>query len=169
MPYRNCELCKNQFKTSDYLLKTGKGRFCSQSCRSKVVYHISVLKGWTFKDGKHSDLVKKRQSERLLGKSGELARNWKGGISRTYKTGYYTPKYREWRIKVFERDNYTCQKCGVSGNKKYLTAHHIKSFSHYPELRFSLSNGITLCEPCHSKTDNYKGRNNKLKGTKKLA
>ena len=25
------------------------------------------------------------------------------------------------------------------------------------------SNGLTLCEPCHSKTDNYKGRAKKKK------
>ena len=81
--------------------------------------------------------------------------NWKGGISRVYKTGYYSEEYKEWREKVFERDNYICQMCG---SKDYITAHHIKSFAYYPELRFDVDNGITLCEKCHSTTDNYKGR-----------
>lgn len=84
---------------------------------------------------------------------------WKGGVSRAYTTGYYSKEYKEWRTTVFERDNFTCQDCGDGG---YVTAHHIKSFAHYPELRFELDNGMTLCEPCHSKTDNYKGRGHKL-------
>jgi hypothetical protein len=81
---------------------------------------------------------------------------WKGGNSKNYKTGYYSKKYKDWRISVFKRDNYTCQECTKKG--VYLTAHHIKSFALYPELRFELNNGLTLCEDCHKKTDNYKGR-----------
>ncbi|HIH22634.1 TPA: HNH endonuclease [Candidatus Micrarchaeota archaeon] len=84
--------------------------------------------------------------------------NWKGGTSKGYRNGYYSLGYKNWRRKVFERDSFTCQGCGVKGNKKYLTVHHIKSFVHYKKLRYELSNGITLCESCHSKTDNYKGR-----------
>jgi hypothetical protein len=90
--------------------------------------------------------------------AGEKHWAWKGGNSYRYKKGYKTVEYREWRTAVFERDNYTC-KCGFKGSKGYITAHHIKSFAHYPELRYEVSNGITLCEKCHSETDNYKGRN----------
>jgi 5-methylcytosine-specific restriction endonuclease McrA len=60
---------------------------------------------------------------------------------------------REWRIAVFERDDYTCQLCFVRGGR--LQADHIKPFSQYPELRYDLSNGRTLCAPCHQKTDTY--------------
>ena len=94
-----------------------------------------------------------------LGKSqfGEKSPVWKGGSSRVYKTGYYSIKYREWRKAVFERDNFECQKC-LQKRGNYITAHHIKSFSKYPKLKYEISNGITLCENCHSDTDNYKGR-----------
>lgn len=60
---------------------------------------------------------------------------------------------REWRTSVFEHDHYTCQNCGQIGGR--LQAHHIKPFKGHPELRYELSNGLTLCVSCHSKTDTY--------------
>ena len=93
----------------------------------------------------------------------KLNPNWKGGKSKAYKTCYYSFEYKKWRMQVFERDAFTCQKCGYIG---YITAHHIKSFANYPDLRFDLSNGLTLCEKYHSETDNYKGKNNKKNNKK---
>ena len=59
----------------------------------------------------------------------------------------FTSEYKEWRTSVFKRDNFTCQKCGIVGGE--LNAHHIKPYAKYKELRYELSNGITLCEDCH--------------------
>jgi len=103
-------------------------------------------------------LISWNKGLRMPWKCGENHPNWKGGTSRIYKTGYYSREYIDWRKEVFERDKYTCQNCG---DKKYITAHHIKSFAKYPKLRFDISNGKTLCELCHSLTDNYKGKTKK--------
>lgn len=86
---------------------------------------------------------------------GEDHWNWKGGVSRNRHTSY---KYIVWRSSIFERDNWTCQTCRIRGG--YLEAHHIKSWARYPELRYDINNGVTLCRDCHSLTDNYKGKNN---------
>ena len=95
---------------------------------------------------------------RVLG--GENHWNWKGGKSRD-KRG--TPENRQWISNVFTRDNWMCQTCGersCKGNPVYLEAHHIKGWAKYPELRFNIDNGVTLCGDCHKLTINYKGKEN---------
>lgn len=91
-------------------------------------------------------------------RTGEKNPAWKGGITPLNKKLRKSDEYKVWREQVFKRDDYTCQGCGANG---YIQAHHIKAFSHYKDLIYELSNGITLCESCHSLTDNYKGRANK--------
>lgn len=85
---------------------------------------------------------------------------WKGGITPEHRMIRASAKYRDWRKAVFERDDYTCQKCGIRGG--ILNADHIKLFSAFPELRFELSNGRTLCVGCHRKTETW-GINGKRK------
>lgn len=70
-------------------------------------------------------------------------------------------EYKLWREAVFERDNYTCVWCGArNGLGKHIDLHadHIKPFALFPELRFAIDNGRTLCKDCHAKTDTYKGK-----------
>ena len=77
---------------------------------------------------------------------------WKGGINGENDTLRHRREYKEWRTSVYERDDYTCQCCGTRGGK--LNAHHINQFSDYPELRYNVNNGITLCVKCHDATEN---------------
>ena len=88
---------------------------------------------------------------------GDRSPHWRGGITPINVSIRNTIKYRLWREAVFKRDNYTCLWCGddTGGN---LEADHIKSFSNYPEYRFVLSNGRTLCIPCHKTTDTWGGK-----------
>lgn len=62
-------------------------------------------------------------------------------------------EYKLWRTAVFERDNYTCIWCNKRGG--IIQADHIKPFALYPELRFAIDNGRTLCISCHRKTDTW--------------
>lgn len=74
---------------------------------------------------------------------------FKGANSNKNRLIRNSSQMRVWRKAVFVRDNYICQICGQHGG--CLNAHHIKPFSVYPELRFDIDNGITLCKSCHIK------------------
>jgi hypothetical protein len=88
---------------------------------------------------KATEETRRKQSEALRGEKCYL---WKGGITPEHTRIRTSMQYREWRKAVFMKDYYTCQKTGIRGGN--LVAHHIKNFSDYPELRFSVENGITL-------------------------
>ena len=81
--------------------------------------------------------------------------NWRGGVTPIHERVRKSVEYRDWRIKVFQRDRYTCQGEGCGRVGGTIHAHHIKSFSRYPELRFDTQNGVTLCIECHRKTETY--------------
>lgn len=90
--------------------------------------------------------------------TGERSYLWQGGITPINKKIRNSVEYKLWRKSVFERDNYTCIWCKVhtgNGKRVELQADHIKPFSLYPELRFAIDNGRTLCRPCHQKTETW--------------
>lgn len=88
--------------------------------------------------------------------SGNKSHLWRGGITPINIKIRMSLEYKLWRKSVFERDKYTCIWCGQIGGK--LNADHIKPFALFPELRFAIDNGRTLCEDCHRKTSTFKGR-----------
>lgn len=66
--------------------------------------------------------------------------------------------YKQFRIGVFTRDDYTCQCCHIRGTE--LNAHHIRNFADNPGVRTDVSNGITLCKTCHYKFHHTYGYRN---------
>lgn len=75
---------------------------------------------------------------------------WKGGITGWQKLERESVAGRAWKRAVLERDDFTCQACGIRGGN--LQADHVMPFSLFPELRLDLLNGRTLCVKCHRKT-----------------
>ena len=65
-----------------------------------------------------------------------------------FKRNFDDPEYKKWRKKVYVRDKHTCRWPGCTARKR-LNAHHIKTWAHYPGLRFEIKNGITLCYNHH--------------------
>jgi hypothetical protein len=78
---------------------------------------------------------------------GVTVEEWKGFISPEANRVRHSVEYKDWRIKVFIRDNTSCVICK---SKTKLQAHHIYPVGRYPSLVFSVNNGITLCYSCHS-------------------
>ena len=76
---------------------------------------------------------------------------WKGGVTPENRRIRHSLEYEIWRNEVYKRDNWTCRICGKKCKPKDIVAHHLELFSEYPELRFSVDNGITLCRACHTK------------------
>ena len=84
--------------------------------------------------------------------SGSNSGTWNGG-----KIHYYGPNWWSQRRKARDRDNYTCQDCGITEEEygKELSVHHIIPFREFNgdwQEANKLSNLISLCEyPCHRK------------------
>ena len=128
-------------ETKDKIRATLSGHTVSQETRDKIR---------KYRLGKHlSEKAKNKLREERLGEKGS---NWQGGITPINAKIRNSNEYRLWREAVFKRDNWTCVNCKKVGGD--LEAHHIKEFSKYPELRFNINNGITLCCECHKKTKN---------------
>ena len=132
------------------------GRIWGQNNR-EARNHLGILFSPTrikkgVEEGKYirTDAIRKATSERRRGKRHW---NWKGGITDKNTMIRNGIEVKLWRIAVFARDNWTCQECGKRGGR--LHPHHIKSFAEYPELRYAIDNGRTLCLKCHKLTDNY--------------
>jgi 5-methylcytosine-specific restriction endonuclease McrA len=125
------------------------GRKHTQESKDKIKKNSNP---WA-KGKKFSAEYRKKLSESHIG---EKHHNWQGGKTSEGKKIRHGLEYRLWRESVFKRDNYKCVWCGKKG---YLHADHIKPFAHYPELRFAIDNGRTLCVECHKTTDTYLWKN----------
>lgn len=58
------------------------------------------------------------------------------------------PAYKEWRRQVWLRDNFMCKIANPDCDGR-IEAHHILGWTRYPELRYEVNNGITLCHFHH--------------------
>jgi len=118
----NCSGCSKSIKVQPHRLKNHSYQFCSFKCYKENI-------------GKYF--------------RGENNPQWNDSLSyedRVRDRSLF--EYREWRNKVYQRDNYTCKCCGdnTGGN---LNAHHLDGWDKHHDVRFDINNGIALCDICH--------------------
>jgi len=162
---KQCSFCGKNFDFNSYPSseKSGhKGRFCSQKC------HIDSMKSKAFRflccicdtEVFTQPAQIKYRSRKTCSRACRSVLLRKRAEDRRVALGYtkhqldrlarYSPEAERWRKAVFKRDDFTCQVCGLRG--AYLEADHILPWAYFSDLRFELTNGRTLCRPCHDKT-----------------
>lgn len=143
-----CQFCGAQFSDSSK-------RFCNHSCAAQ----------WSVQNSDH--LLKNLESARASENYGpqrivKIVQKVKGvprpsirganhpsykGTRTERRTAMEQTEYKLWRATVFKRDNYTCVLCYQHFDR--MEAHHIYPWATYSELRYEVSNGVTLCSDCH--------------------
>lgn len=164
---KNCLICNIKFNIFPSVIKRGKGKYCSVSC---AIQAKSGQKNYNWKKpilinclicyNKFGISPCRKNSAKLCSRKcqnkwmsenfkGENGHGWIDGRTPINFTIRNSAKYIEWAKDIKERDDFICQICKIRGGK--LRSNHIKKFSDYPEFRFNLNNGITICESCDYK------------------
>lgn len=105
----------------------------------------------SFWRGKHlPEYVKKKLSRAHVGRfSGEKSWFWiKDRSTLAKKQNRNDSSYYEWRRLVRNRDVWKCRMSN-EGCEGKVVAHHILPWAKFPELRYVVDNGITLCRFHH--------------------
>jgi 5-methylcytosine-specific restriction endonuclease McrA len=157
---KRCSVCSKHFSVERY--RTATAKFCSPRC--------SQVYQWGRPDYRKNQVEKHigqppSAKQRLIARSrrGPLSPNWRGGVTPLHSRIRKQIESVNWRKAVFERDGFTCVFCGKRGGR--LNADHIKPFAMFPELRFDLDNGRTLCVDCHRKTETWGWNKKKMQRT----
>ena len=173
--FQKCPICEEQVYVWRHEIGKLRVKTCSKTCYKIWIKDNPPTLGFKMSEETKKKISKantgnpsmsgKKHSEDTRGKmSGALLRAHHEGRHPAYRGGI-TPinmairtsfQYKLWREAVFKRDNWTCVQCGTGGMRQNpIQADHIKQFAYFPELRFEVSNGRTLCRGCHMKTDTW--------------
>lgn len=139
-----CEFCNSKIvkKESDVSDKN----FCSRECLRKCLTKEYDCDYCGEKFTRPQSTFSESQSNFYCSNSCYLS---------SIKENTSSPINKDWRRKVYERDNYKCQDCGSDKN---IHAHHIKTRAEHPNLSQDVENGVSLCKYCHAKRHEEMGQ-----------
>lgn len=161
-----CSGCGKDFPIAVYRYNSQKTFHCSQECkRSKPIkcdWCGDKFRRRPANRKPHNfcskDCENKWRSEIMRGSNNI---NWSGGIWE----GYYGLNWHKQRKKARERDNYTCQVCGITEETygKTLDVHHIIPFIYFGLERYDEANELenlkSACNPCHNSIEPKRRKN----------
>ena len=151
----NLKKTTEQFKKELEKMYNGEYELVSEynGAHSKVVIkHNSPVCNYSHYNTAPTDILSGKRCPKcdVINRSGE--NHWKYNPLLTpqdrMKRDMQNGKIRIWRLKIFERDDFTCDICKKRGDD--LNAHHLNSWDAYVSERYKLENGVTLCAECHS-------------------
>lgn len=142
-----CGFCRKRFKRVAAWVNKNSNRganFCTRACsdagrRGSGVTMVVVKCAYCDKE---KSFRKGQQRTKFCSRTCKIAASRGTAYERKRDVNH-----RVWRRAVIERD-LKCVRCGRDSN---LHAHHKKSYSENPKLRYDLDNGETLCADCHVK------------------
>lgn len=159
-----CIFCEEVIiaKSASYNKPTRK--FCSYSCRTaysnkttpKTVNQIKSSRRVATLYMAHRIRTNKERASRSESMKGAKSHFWKGGLTNANRLLRNNAQTKRWKRDVLVRDDFTCKLCGQRGGT--LEVDHIKRWADFPELRWDLDNGRTLCKPCHRMTPTFGGK-----------
>lgn len=149
---KECKVCEKTFRI--YAYRTITAKVCSYECSGKVrktevkrmcrtcsnifytkLSQFKYYKGagkYCSRECSYKGIVKETEKKPIrdkFGRSGRLAD-------------------RKWKEAIREKDGNICQKCGIY--QEYIHTHHVATRARRPDLKHDVSNGICLCNSCHS-------------------
>ena len=116
-----CDYCGGEIEIIPSKMKDREYHFCNMNCRS--LWQKNHFKG-SNNPNYNPNLTDQNREDRRKNQ-----------------------EYKDWRNNVFLRDDYTCIISGEKG--KEIIAHHLYSYDKYNELRFDVSNGVTISIELH--------------------
>jgi 5-methylcytosine-specific restriction endonuclease McrA len=191
-----CAYCGKESRRAAWEIRRSKRLYCSRECFDQHKRTTDIVKGknspiyqgvdtsfvckgcgkLSYKrckaNMKSENLFCSHECDGLYRRSltGENAAAWRGGLTTVKHTIRTNITYAEWRTKVYERDNYTCQKCYNGSNQ--LIVHHLiglRQIIHDNNIQtmddalkvrllWDATNGVTMCKDCHKEFHAIYGR-----------
>lgn len=140
-----CKNCEKEFKNYLCNIKTDNP-CCSRSCSAKFQKCIppsrkgikcsekfKIIRSLAWMGSKNPNYIKDRTQLKRFDDTTKDRRS---------------SAYGNWRKEIWKRDGFKCKINNKDCNDR-IEAHHILGFTKYPELRYDINNGITLCHFHH--------------------
>lgn len=147
---RNCRY--TYYRNDPTWANWNKGLIRSQETKDKIALKNKENSKGTknpFYGKHHTDITKAKIRITKTGvrtgfNAGEKHYRWNPNREEVRQDRRNDPEYKQWRRKVWLRDNFKC-KIANQDCKGRIEAHHILSWREHKELRYEINNGITLC------------------------